>query len=74
MKDEIFSLGKLFEDVQMRNVFTDSKTFVDCTLNPEPATIQQLYEEQKNEPGFNISLFVSEHFSLPKTYSSGLKR
>src|SRR5687767_1189935 len=73
MKDEIFSLGQLFEDVQMQNVFADGKTFVDCTPNSEPAFIQQRYEEQKSEPGFNISTFVSEHFTLPKTYSTGYK-
>src|SRR5688572_10145571 len=73
MKDEIFSLGRLFEDVQMQNVFADGKTFVDCTPNSEPAFIQQRYEEQKNEPGFDIAKFVSEHFTLPKTYSTGYK-
>ncbi len=73
MKDEIFSLGKLFEDVQMQNVFTDSKSFVDCTPNSKSEFIQQLYEEQKNEPEFNISTFVSEHFTLPKTFSTGYK-
>ncbi len=73
MKDEIFSLGKLFESVQMQNVFADGKTFVDCTPNLELAIIQQLYEEQKNEPEFNFSTFVSEHFTLPKNYSSGYK-
>lgn len=73
MKDEIFSLGKLFEDVQMQNVFADGKTFVDCTPNSAPAFIQKRYNEQKNEPGFNISTFVSEHFTLPETYSTGYK-
>lgn len=73
MKNEIFLLGELFEDVQMQNVFADGKTFVDCTPTSEPAFIQQHYEEQKSEPGFNISTFVNEHFTLPKTYSTGYK-
>ena len=29
--DTIFSLGELFEEVQMQKIFSDGKTFVDCT-------------------------------------------
>ena len=29
--DNIFSLGELFEKVQMHKFFPDGKTFVDCT-------------------------------------------
>ena len=70
MKD-IFSLGELFERVQLGKIFTDSKTFVDCTPKHELAFIQERYEEQKKEPGFNLSFFVHEYFIEPKSTASG---
>ena len=36
----------------------------------ELSFIQKSYEEQKHEPGFDLSTFVHEHFILPKTYST----
>lgn len=67
----IFSLGELFEKVQLQKIFPDSKTFVDCTPKFELAYILQRYEEQKKEPGFNLSFFVHEYFIEPKSISSG---
>ena len=45
---DIFSLGELFEEVQMKNIFADGKTFVDCTPATDLATIQHLYNNQNN--------------------------
>ncbi len=70
MKD-IFSLGELFETVQLKKIFPDSKTFVDCTPKHELAFIRERYEEQKKEPGFNLSFFVHEYFIEPKSTSTG---
>ncbi len=70
MQEDIFSLGELFEQVQIQNIFSDGKTFVDCTPRPELSFIHQRYEEQKHEAGFKLSTFVHEHFILPKTYST----
>ncbi|MEO5648050.1 MAG: trehalase family glycosidase, partial [Chitinophagaceae bacterium] len=69
MKD-IFSMGELFERVQLENIFPDGKTFVDCSSKSELSFICQEYEAQKNESGFNLSVFIDEHFILPKTYST----
>jgi len=72
MKTEnIFSLGELFERVQMERIFPDGKTFVDCTPKIELSSIRERYEEQKNEPNFNLSFFVYEYFIEPKSMSSG---
>ena len=68
--EDIFSLGELFEKVQMQNIFPDGKTFVDCTPRSELSFIQQQYEKQKNNPAFNLLEFVNEHFIPPKTYSA----
>ena len=70
MIKDIFSLGELFERVQMENIFPDGKTFVDCTPSSALSTILQFYEEQKLNDGFYLETFVHEHFSLPKTYST----
>ncbi len=69
MKD-IFSSGELFEQVQLQNIFPDGKTFVDCTPLYELSNIIKKYEEQNNKNDFNLSVFVHENFSLPKTYST----
>src|SRR5260370_26225022 len=69
--DNIFSLGELFEKVQLQKIFPDGKTFVDCTPQFDLAYIRQRYEEQKNEPGFNLSFFVHEYFIGPELMSSG---
>ncbi len=70
---DIFSLGELFEKVQMENIFPDGKTFVDCTPKFELTYILQRYEEQKKEPGFNLSFFVHEYFTEPKAVAPDYK-
>jgi alpha,alpha-trehalase len=69
----IFDLGELFERVQMESVFSDGKTFVDCTPNFELAFIHDRYEEEKTKPGFDLSNFVHENFTLPKIFTSNYK-
>lgn len=69
--NDIFSLGELFERVQMQKIFPDGKTFVDCTPKTDLASIQKRYEEQKNDPGFDLAFFVHEYFTEPKSMSSG---
>ncbi|MDE3182318.1 MAG: alpha,alpha-trehalase TreA [Bacteroidota bacterium] len=62
----IFSMGELFERVQMEDVFPDNKTFVDCTPNAALSYIRNSYEKEKNNPGFSLPAFVHQHFTLPK--------
>jgi alpha,alpha-trehalase len=69
----IFSLGELFEQVQLQKIFPDSKTFVDCIPKTDLSFIQDRYEEEKNERGFNLSAFVYEYFDEPKEISTGYK-
>lgn len=66
--ENIFSLGELFEQVQIQDIFPDGKTFVDCTPRSELSFIYQRYEEQKRKPGFDLSAFVNENFIPPKTH------
>ena len=52
--NSIFSLGELFEDVQMQHVFPDGKTFVDCIPLSSLASIRQRYEKEKDKNGFDL--------------------
>ncbi len=63
---QIFSLGELFERVQTEHIFPDSKTFPDCTPKSALSSIKKSYEIQKNSKGFNLSAFISDHFTLPQ--------
>jgi alpha,alpha-trehalase len=66
----IFSLGELFEKVQLLPVFPDSKTFVDCTPKSDLSSIHDRYEAEKNSKDFDLTTFVHEHFILPKNYAT----
>lgn len=61
---EVFS-STLFHDVQMAAVFPDSKTFADCTPKTSWHDAIQAYEKEKNKPGFDLTAFVQEHFTMP---------
>lgn len=67
----IFSLGELFERVQVEEVFPDNKTFVDCTPNSDFTHIHDCYEKEKGNPDFNLAAFVHRHFTLPKSFDTG---
>ncbi|MFT3937067.1 MAG: alpha,alpha-trehalase TreA [Chitinophagaceae bacterium] len=61
--------GRFFHDVQMARVFTDSKTFVDCTPKKSPAEIVAAYQKIISNPAirFSIKLFTEENFEQPVT-------
>ena len=71
------SLSPLYEDVQLSEVFPDSKFFVDCIPKQQVADILSAYSIEKDKPGFNIVSFVDAHFTLPaetaNDYSSANK-
>ena len=60
--DKIY--GQLFTDVQMGKVFSDGKTFVDCTPRRKPADIMYDYGLAKG-PNFDLKKFVADNFNLP---------
>jgi alpha,alpha-trehalase len=57
---------ELFQRVQLDSVFSDSKTFVDCTPRKPLAEILTAHDEQKNSPGFDLTKFVNQYFTLPQ--------
>lgn len=57
--------GQLFRDVQLKRVFPDNKTFVDCLPKYEPSVILKRYGLEKTKPGFDLKAFVVENFDVP---------
>lgn len=68
-----FYESQLFRDVQLQEVFADSKTFVDATPNRPLEEIQQQYLQEKDQEGFNLRSFVEKHFQIPENIASDFR-
>ncbi|TAL14247.1 alpha,alpha-trehalase TreF [Patescibacteria group bacterium] len=55
-------LGELFADVQMQNIYVDSKTFVDLIPKKRSKQLLREYKLAKKDPNFNLHEFVRRHF------------
>ncbi|SDH52643.1 alpha,alpha-trehalase TreF [Agrococcus jejuensis] len=62
---------ELFLAVQEGEVFDDSKTFVDCVPRDDPEQILRAYRRERNREGFDLAVFVGEHFDEPRPAHSG---
>ncbi len=63
--------GQLFDDVQLKAVFPDSKTFADCTPKFPAAVIGANYDKAHLQAGFDLKAFVLDNFTLPVKPASG---
>lgn len=54
--------GDLFEQVQLGQVFEDSKTFVDAVPKRDPALIIADFEQARAAPAFDLAAFVGDNF------------
>ncbi|MFT6899840.1 MAG: alpha,alpha-trehalase, partial [Paraglaciecola sp.] len=59
-----FFASKLFHDVQMSSLFKDSKTFADACPKMAWAEIYADYDTSRQQAGFNLAVFVEEHFAV----------
>lgn len=73
LKSPDVDFGELFREVQLKNVFPDSKTFADCTPNADASIILKAYNEQKNQPNFDLKQFVNDNFTLPQGFENTYK-
>lgn len=64
-KKELYQYTDLFEAVQMQQVFPDGKTFPDCNAKSVLEEIDQIYQQQKLDPGFDLTAFIHAHFETP---------
>lgn len=71
------SLGDLYKTVQSQKLFPDPKYFVDCAPRSDANSILAEYEKLKDQPGFDLNLFISTNFifpaELPSNYLSANK-
>jgi alpha,alpha-trehalase len=69
--DEIY--GELFKDVQLKRIFPDNKTFVDCTPKRKPSDIVQDYIKIKDGSlaKAEIKKFVENNFIIPPPATPG---
>lgn len=67
--------GNLFKDVQLKKIFPDNKTFVDCIPNREPEMIVADYEKLRitNPPAESIKKFVADNFIIPLSAAAGYR-
>lgn len=63
-------LGDLYRDVEMAQIFPDSKTFADARALAPPAEIVAAYATQRGTPGFDLHAFVERYFAMPQTPAS----
>jgi len=64
--DRLFA--ELFEQVQSRHLFGDSKTFVDATPKSDPASILRAFRTESDKPDFDLKVFVEANFELPESH------
>jgi alpha,alpha-trehalase len=58
--------GKLFYAVQSdKNIFPDSKTFVDCIPREDPSIIREKYSKLKDTTTQSLKAFIKENFIIP---------
>ena len=63
--------GQLFVDVQMQQIFPNSKTFADAIPKRKVADIMYEYGMQKG-PAMDLKKFVADNFSLPEISSTNI--
>lgn len=61
--DELY--GDLFKDVQLKRIFEDNKTFVDCIPKRKPEDIVADFADLKDKSNEAIKKFVEDNFIVP---------
>ena len=65
--------GKLFEEVQLKRIFKDNKTFVDAIPRFSREVILEKYNQQKGRDTFDLLSFVQTNFIVPSPSSAKVK-
>jgi alpha,alpha-trehalase len=66
-------MGEIVEEVQVKRVLGDNKTFVDMVPQHSPATIMLRYNQLKERDSASLRSFVLANFSLPATPEAKVK-
>ncbi len=73
MKSQVHNLGLLFEEVQLKNILGDGKTFPDCVSKRSLEEIKNDYLRKRNNSDFDLKVFIESNFLMPKTHSTNYK-
>jgi len=63
--------GPMFGEIQMMELFPDSKTFADATAKTDVDKIILEFRKRKNNADFDAKAFVEEFWDIPKQVASG---
>lgn len=69
----IENLGRLFETVQMKHIFSDQKTFADSVPKYPVADIVAKFDQQNPVTNEELLSFVKENFHLPQDSATKFK-
>ena len=69
-KDLFFveNLTPVYQDVQLSEIFADSKFFVDCVAKYAASDILNKYDKAKDADDFDLKAFVTANFDFPKEH------
>ncbi|HEX6462158.1 MAG TPA: alpha,alpha-trehalase TreF [Candidatus Saccharimonadales bacterium] len=70
-------LGQLFQDVQLRRIHPDGKTFVDLVSKKDLRQIAKAYEKARQAPNFDLEAFLKANFQdyvTDETYTASDRR
>ena len=73
-KLEIHTLGLLFEEVQLKNILTDGKTFPDCIPKDDLEKINLRYHQQKGSAGLHTAKIRFRKFRFTKSILNRLQK
>ena len=65
--------GPMFAEIQMLELYPDSKTFADATAKGEVKDIILEYRKRKNDSDFDAKAFVEEYWEIPTAFASGFE-
>jgi alpha,alpha-trehalase len=65
IEKQVYDLKGLFEEVQLKDILKDGKTFTDSTPKFPLDEIENKYLAKKDLTGFDLRLFIENNFDLP---------
>ena len=63
--------GPMFGEIQMMEIYPDSKTFADATAKEDVEKIKLEFRKRKNDTDFDAKAFVEEFWDIPEQMTSG---
>lgn len=65
--------GPMFGEIQMMEIYPDSKTFADANPKKDVKEIILEFRKRKNDANFDAKSFVEEFWDIPQPFASGFE-